>query len=89
MDSEIYFRLQDSISSGEFPKATALWEIHAAQVADEIRGGICSQARLTQMRELIDWTRGIVTCTRAHAQRRVNVRRTELHAAAVYGRPLR
>ena len=88
MDSEVYLRIQDAISAGEFPKASYLWEQYASQVAGEIRDGRCSLARLAQMGELLEWTRGIVTCTRAHAQRRMNTRRTELHAAAVYGRPL-
>jgi len=89
VDSEIHTLIRRAVSAGEFGKASALWDAYAGQVADEIRGGGCGEARLAQMRELVEWTRGIVTCTRAHAQLRLNTRRTKLHAASIYRRPLR
>jgi hypothetical protein len=84
MNSEIDGRIRDAVAAGETGKAAALWETYVAQVADEIRCGSCSDARLAEMRELIEWTRGVVTCARAHAQLGMNIRRTVLHAAAVY-----
>lgn len=89
MNNEIHARIRCAISAGEFGKASALWETYAEQVAGEIRGGNCGEAGLAQMRELIEWTRGVVTCARAHAQLRLNNRRKKLHAASIYGRPLR
>jgi len=89
LDNAIHARFRRAVSAGEFSRASALWEAYAEQVAAEIRGGICPAAQFSQMRELMDWTRGIVTCARAHGQLRINTRRTELHAAAVYKRPLR
>jgi hypothetical protein len=88
VNSEIHAQLRSAASAGEFGKASALWEAYAEQVAGEIRAGTCGETRLAQMRELIEWTRGVVTCARAHAQLRINTRRTKLHAAAIYGRPL-
>ncbi len=89
MDSEIHARVRRAVSAGEFGKASALWETYAGQVAGEIRGGNCGEARLAQMRELIEWTQSVVTCARAHAQLRLSARRMKLHAASIYGRPLR
>jgi hypothetical protein len=86
MDSEIQALIQCAVSAGEFGKASALWETYAEQTAGKIRGGTCPEAPLAQMRELIDWTCGAVTCARAHAQLRLNARRTKLHAASIYGR---
>jgi hypothetical protein len=86
MDSEIHARIRRAVSAGEFGKASELWESYAAQVADEIRRGACSQPCLAQIRALIEWTRCAVTCARAHAQRRIHQQLTKLHAAAVYGR---
>jgi hypothetical protein len=89
MDSETQTGIRRAVSAGEFGKASALWETYAAQLTETIRSRSCSAAQLAQMRELIDWTRGIVTCTRAQAQRRINTRLTGLHGATVYGRQVR
>jgi hypothetical protein len=89
MNNEIQAQIRRAVSAGEFGKASALWENYAAQTAAEIRAGTGSAATLAQMRELIEWTRGVVICARAHAQRRIHLQLTKLHAAAVYGRPIR
>jgi hypothetical protein len=86
MNSDVEARIRSAVSAGEFGDTAALWETYAAQVAGEIRGGRCPAAELAQMRGLIDWTRGVAICTRAQAQRRINVHLTKLHAASVYGR---
>jgi hypothetical protein len=77
------------VSAGEFGKASALWETYAGQVAEEIRTGNRPAAQLAETRDLMDWTRGVVICARAHAQRRIHLQLTKLHAAAAYSRPLR
>ena len=89
MSSEVQSRIRCAVSAGEFGKASALWEIYAAQVADEIDCGTCSASRMAEMHELVEWTRGVVICAAAHAQRRIDTQLTRLHAAAAYGRPPR
>jgi len=89
MDSEVHALIRRAVSAGEFGTASALWDTHTEQVAGEIRGGSCPEARLAEMRELIEWTRSAVTCARAHAQLRLNTQRTKLHAASIYGGSLR
>jgi hypothetical protein len=86
MHSETQNGIRHAVAAGEFGKASALWETYAAQFTEVIRVRSCSTAQLAQMRELIDWTRGIVTCARAQAQRRINTRLTGLHVATVYAR---
>jgi hypothetical protein len=89
VNNEIQSQIRRAVSAGEFGKASALWETYAAQAAGEIRAGTGSPAKLAQMRELIGWTRGVVICARAHAQRRIHLQMTKLHAAAAYRQPLR
>jgi hypothetical protein len=86
MDSEIDARIRSAVSAGELDQASALWEDYASQVVDEIRGGVCPKERLAQMRELIEWTRGVTASGRAQAQRRLDIRITGLHVAAAYSR---
>jgi len=88
MDRDAHSGIRRAVAAGEFGKASALWETYAAQVADAIRGGYCSAAELAQMGELVVWTRRVVICAQAHAQRRISTRITKLHAATAYGRPL-
>jgi hypothetical protein len=89
LHSEIQARIRCAVSAGEFGKASALWETYSQQVTDATRGGACSAAELARMRECIEWTRNVVTCAHAHAQLRLNTWRTQLQAAAIYGRPPR
>ncbi len=86
MDIETDARIRCAVSAGDFGKASELWESYAAQVADAIRRGTCSAADLAQMRALVEWTRGMVICSRAQAQHRMRNRITKLHAASVYRR---
>ena len=88
MISGIQARIRSAVSAADFGQASALWQTYAQQVADATRGGACSAPELAQMRELIEWTRSVVSCARAHAQLRLNTRRTKLHAASIYSRLL-
>ncbi len=85
MDSQAHSAIRHAVSSGEFAKALDLWTAYAGQVSAEIDAGTCSEERLAQIRELLEWTRGVVICAHAHARHALNTRLTELHAAAAYG----
>ena len=87
LHSETHTRLRRAVSAGEFVKASAIWETYATQVIDAIRGGNFSSAELAQIRELIDWTRGVATCARGQGQRRINTVLAGLHVAKVYRQP--
>lgn len=89
MHSDVHSGIRRAVAAGEFSKASVLWDAYAEQLAKAVRGGAGTAAELTQMRELIDWTRGVVTCARAQAQRRINNRLTGLHVATAYARQVR
>ncbi len=73
-----------AVSSGEFHRASQLWNDYAAERLAEAHRG-CG-GKLPEMRELIEWTRIVVACSRALALRNLRTRSTEVHAACAYGR---
>jgi hypothetical protein len=80
-------QFRDAVSSGEFQRASQLWNAYAAERLTEARRG-CGD-RLPEMRELMEWTRTVVICARAQALRSLRTRLTEVHAASAYGRSAR
>jgi len=87
MATNIDKQIRDAVSAGELSKASELWDTYAAYLAGEIRAGNGSEAKLDQVRNLMEWTRGVTACAQAHAEQALNSQRTSLHAAAVYGQP--
>jgi hypothetical protein len=84
MDKSLVERFQEAVSSGEFQRASQLWDTYAVERLVEARRG-CGE-RLTEMRDLIEWTRLVATCDRAQSLRRLRLRLTEVHAAGAYER---
>lgn len=80
-------QFRDAVSSGEFQRASQLWNAYAAERLTEARRG-CSD-KLPEMRELIEWTRTVVICARAQALRSLRTRISEVHAASAYGHSAR
>jgi hypothetical protein len=80
-------QFRGAVSSGEFERASQLWNEYAAERLAEARRG-CGD-KLPEMRELMEWTRVVVTCSRALALRNLRTRLTEVHAACAYGRAAR
>ncbi|MGA7234922.1 MAG: hypothetical protein WBY44_04550 [Bryobacteraceae bacterium] len=76
-----------AVSSGEFHRASELWNDYTAERLVEARRG-CGD-RLPEMRELMEWTRIVVACSRAQSLRNLRTRLTEAHAASAYGRAVR
>lgn len=76
-------QIRAAVASGEFSKARLLWEQYGKEFhADVLRGPI-PQSRLTEARELAEWTRMAALCARAHAQDRLN----RIAVAQKYGWP--
>lgn len=80
-------QFRDAVSSGEFQRASELWNAYAAERLTEARRG-CGD-KLPEMHELIEWTRTVVLCARAQTLRSLRTRLTEAHAATAYGRSAR
>jgi len=77
--------IRRAIASGEIQKATALWNVYAASLEEELRNGSLTARRMEEARELVEWSRITVLCARAHAQGRIN----SLHIALQYGPTIR
>jgi hypothetical protein len=78
---------RDVVSSGEFERASLLWNTYATERLTEARRG-CGD-KLAEMRELMEWTCRVVVCARAQAPRSLRTRLTEVHAASAYDRSTR
>ena len=76
--------IREAVASGEFERAQRLWTGYMAILSDEVRQGSFRESRLTEASELLEWSRRVVLCARAHAQDQLN----SLHVAEQYGVPL-
>jgi hypothetical protein len=68
MGNQTTDRIRQAVSSGEFQRATLLWNEYAAWVREEIARGRFTQAQMAEAADLVEWSRGVVECDRAHAQ---------------------
>ena len=64
--------IRQAVSAGEFQRATLLWHEYVAGILEELHRGTCTQARMAEAGELVEWSRGVVLCERAHAQSQLN-----------------
>jgi hypothetical protein len=84
MGKQVVARFREAVSSGEFTRASELWNSYAAERLEEARRG-CGD-RLPEMQELMEWTREVVACSRAQSLRTVRTRLMEAYAAGAYER---
>jgi hypothetical protein len=75
--------IRQAVNSGEFRRAQLLWKECAAGLAEELSSGRLTEARLSEVRELVEWSRTVVLCARAHLQDQLN----GLHVAREYELP--
>jgi hypothetical protein len=76
--------IRQAVSAGEFGRAQLLWNQCAARLAEELSGKSLAEARLSEVRELVEWSRIVVLCERAHMVDQLNRLRAELHVVAEY-----
>jgi hypothetical protein len=72
--------IRQAMASGEFVTAQRLWHTYAEQVRAAILKGSATADLMTEMRELVDWSRLVVQTFRAHTGDQVN----RAHVARVY-----
>jgi hypothetical protein len=72
--------IRQAVNSGEFSRAQRLWKECAAALAEELSRGCLTEARLWEVGELVEWSRTVVLCARAHMLDRLN----SLHVAGEY-----
>ena len=83
--------IRQAVNSGEFGRAQLLWRECSAALAEELTSAHLTKARLEEVRELLaevrelmEWSRMVVLCVRAHLQDRLN----SLHVAREYEIPV-
>ena len=67
--------IRRAVASGDFLRATGLWNEYASLLQGEISRGVCTRARMEEARELVEWSRRTVALARAHAQSRLDALR--------------
>ncbi|MGA2269373.1 MAG: hypothetical protein ABSH44_12960 [Bryobacteraceae bacterium] len=72
MDGQLREPIRQAVASGEFQKALLLWNGYAALLREELLKGSFTAARLAETRDLVEWSRRVVLCARAHAQGRIS-----------------
>jgi hypothetical protein len=76
--------IRQAVISGEFDRAQLLWSQCVAGLAGELSDGSLNEARLKEVRELVEWSRVVVLCARAHLLNQIN----SLHIAGEYELPV-
>ena len=76
--------IRQAVSAGEFSRARLLWQECAAGLAEEVSNGTLTEARLSEARRLVDWSRDVVLCERAHLLHQLN----RQHVAGEYAHPV-
>lgn len=72
--------IRRAVASGDFVRAGQLWSAYSRAILAEIERGACTEARMADARELVEWSRRSILCARAHAQEQLNA----LRAAGQY-----
>jgi hypothetical protein len=75
--------IRGAVASGEYERASILWNDYVGCLREELRRGAFSAAGLAEVRGLMEWTRSVVLCAQSHALLQLN----QLQAAAKYDPP--
>lgn len=80
MSAERTSEMRNAVAAGDWPAVLRLWDVYAGGIREELGRGTCTQARLTEAREFLDWAERVALCARAQAQNRLNT----IHVARQY-----
>lgn len=81
MENATIPRIRQAIESGDYTRATALWNAYAGWLREELTAGRLTQPVWAETTELVTWSRNVLLCARAQAGDCLNT----LHVASVYG----
>ena len=84
VDSLLTHPIREAVASGEFDRAEQLWTDYMARCHEDLRRGSFSATKLAEAGELLEWSRRVVLCARAHAQDNLS----GLRVAGQYGDPV-
>ena len=80
MDTGRTDELRHAVATGEWPAVLRLWEALATDILQEIGRGTCTEARMSEAGEFLDWAKRVALCARAQAQQQLDA----IHAARQY-----
>jgi hypothetical protein len=72
--------MRKAVASGDWHAVSRLWDAYTAGILEEISFRTCTQARMSEAGEFLNWARRVALCARAQAQNRLNT----IHAARQY-----
>ena len=72
--------IRGAVAAGDYARAAELFDGYARVLP-------LSESALTEIAQLLLWTRNTVLCARAHAEERLRLAHAEFHALSAYGRP--
>lgn len=84
MRQDLEKQLRDAASSGEFPKALALWEAFAKQLAREIEQGKIGADDMAAAAGLVAWVTRVAQAARAQAEEQLRESRESARASRAY-----
>jgi hypothetical protein len=72
--------IRQAVSSGDFDGAQLLWNECAAALNEDLKNGSLTEARLAEVRALVEWSGTVVLCERTRMRGELN----SLHVAGEY-----
>jgi hypothetical protein len=76
--------IREAISSGEFERARLLWDSSVTGLVEEFEHGGCTEARLAEIRELVEWSRTVFLCERVRLQDQIRRQTAEIQVESGY-----
>jgi hypothetical protein len=76
--------IRQAVNCGEFDRAQLLWNQCVTGLEEELSGHRLSEARLAEVRELVEWSRTVVLCERVRLQNRLDRLQADLRVAEEY-----
>lgn len=73
--------MRTAAAAGDWPAVLRLWAEYAEVIRDELAQGVCTQTRLLEAREFLDWAGRLALCARAQNQQQLDT----IHAVQQYG----
>jgi len=68
MDDATADTIRDAVAAGDYARALGLWERYAARAHERAGQGLLTAEELSEVLGLVEWSRRVVVCARAHGR---------------------